>query len=171
MTKNPDSAKRKASMNWGWKEGIEAFRSAPLPIRVLFWFAAILSVVNIYVMFSSKEMAMSYTNIAGPFALYFTMFLAQAYGIFAVGKGTRARWYVGGLVVIQLGLYLALNLVNSVNFIYLAAPWWPLQVILFIAVFIGPLYLPSVTSYFRLVDEKLERAKAEKLERYAQLRK
>ena len=45
-----NTPRKKASMNWGWTESKDAFRSAPRAIKLVFWFSVVLSIVNLGIM-------------------------------------------------------------------------------------------------------------------------
>ena len=166
-----NTPRKKASMNWGWTESKDAFRSAPRAIKLVFWFSVVLSIVNIGIMIDPYELAKDYEFTVGPFSQFLVLFHANFYFSIVSAGGSKSRWAIGWIVFVQLGLFLAKSLVKVQYSQNTPAPWWPLQVTLLVIVFLGPLFLPSVTSHFKQVDERLKLAKAEKLERYAQLRK
>lgn len=163
--------RKKAAINWGWKEGKEAFRAAPRVIKLVFWFSAVLGVFNTVAGFSNMDASLEWGHLAGPLSYNFVLFYAHAFGVIIVGMGSKSRWFVGSLLILHFGMYWAMNLFDQPNPLYVAAPWWPVQVIFAIVVFLGPLFLPSVSAYFAEIDAQRARDEMAKMQRYSKLLK
>ena len=163
--------RKKVTTNWGWQESKKAFRRAPLPIKAVFWFAVLLSLLNVFALFSSSEWAANYSYLAGPISHYYGMFYVQVYWMAASGIGSKAKWFGVAILVLHIGMYALINLFDHPTTMYLLSSWWPLQFVLLIVVFGMPLFLHSVSAYLAEYDQEIAFRKAEKMKRYAQLPK